>query len=458
MHPLKPFLKWGSLSLCALLVLLSITWVVSRAMYPTEAQRQAISEMESLPEHEGENAFPLLWSLGYDVPDSELDQVLEEDVRRFSETPIWPEPDEGAVPPYFESVRTDYPDLSPSADDRRMFCGERDENCLEKVRRDLDAYNALIDRNRALLDRAARLQEFEFVRSPFPPRQTAPFPSYQNAAYLRTRHAVEFASGNERKAIASVCREIQTWRRLSANSEVLIDRFFGIENASKRNGALLANMLAERPVDEPLQAPCDSALSPPELADVSICNAMRGEFARIALFARNLDQYNDGSLESLMLPVLFDAEATLGRDAEDYGRFCEEAANARLLADRRPVETSRPSIVRFDCVSNYYGCAWSASSSAGYADYQDRTLDHGARLRVLGTLAWMHRHAEDGRSPKELLNARPDALKSPERDIVFGPEGQTLRVPLYQPEYGSQSERNHWSIPLPPALFRTAGD
>jgi len=458
MHQLKPFLKWGTLSLCVLLVLLSVAWVVARTMYPTEAQREAIAELESLPEHEGENAFPLLWSLGHAVPDSELEEVMNEDVRRFSETPVWPEPDEGAVHPNFESARADYPDLSPSAEDRRMFCGEQDENCLEKVRRDLDAYNALMDRNRALLDRTARLHDYEYVRSPFPPRQTAPFPSYQNVTYLRTRHAVAFASGSEREAIAAVCREIQTWRRLSANADVLIDRLFGLENASKRNGTMLANMLAQWPVDEPLPAPCASALSPPELADVSICHALHGEFARVAFFGRNLEQYDDGSLESLMLPVLFDAEATLGRDAENYWRFCEESAGAKLLADRRPIETSRPSIMQFDCVGNYYGCAWSANSNTGYADYQDRALDHGARLRVLGTLAWMRRHGDDGRSPKALLEARPDALKSPERDIVFGPEGQTLRVPLYQPEYGSQSKLNHWSIPLPPPLFRTAGD
>ncbi|MDZ7790833.1 MAG: hypothetical protein U5L08_10155 [Xanthomonadales bacterium] len=460
MNRLKSFLKWGALSLCVLLVILAAAWAISKMMYPTQAQREAIAEMESLPEYGGDNAFALLWSLGYDVPDAELEQVLEEDVQRFSETPLVPDPEEEAVYTGFDSVKTDYASLSPSSEDRGMFCGDRDESCLEKVRQDLDAYQAMIERNRRLLDRVSRLDEFEYLRSPFPPRMNAPIPAYQPASYLRTRHAVEFASGNEREAIASVCREIQTWRRLSANSELMIDRIYGIANATKHNGALLANMLSEWPVDQPLPAPCDSALAPPELADVSLCNAVHGEFARVAFSVRTLDQYNSGLLDRLLMPVFIDAEASAGLSAEHFQRYCDASTDAALLADRQPARATQSSVARFECVGNLYGCILSAIAEPGYSQYESRTLDHGAHLRVLGTLAWMRQNAGVGRTPKALLEDRPDALKSPERNIVFGPEGRTLQVPLYEPEFtgdGRERVHVHWSIPLPPALYEKAG-
>lgn len=465
MSKLRKILKWGFVSLLSVFAVVAIAWAISRAMYPTAEQREAIETMESRPGYEGENAFALLWSLDRDVPASELEQVLAEDVRRFSETPLWPdrgeqEQDSDRVEddyPRFDSVRADYPDLSPSSEDRRMFCGERDEDCLEKVRQDPSAYNALIERNRALLDRVARLHDYEFIRSPFPPRMAAPMPRYQSASFLRTRHAVEFANGAERQAVAAVCRDIRSWRRLSASSDSLIDRLYGAENATDHNGALLANMLAEWPVDEPLPQPCDSALAPPGLADVSLCNAMRGEFARVAFSVRSLGDYHEGTLDRLMVPLLIDTKATVGLSAEHYEGYCNESRSQRLLADRQPALASQPSILRFDCVGNFYGCFLSAIAEPGYTRYEDRTLDHGARLHVLGTLAWMRQQAGGSRSPMALLRARPDDLKSPEREIGFGPEGRTLQVPLYQAESGPRSEPGHWSIPLPPALHRTPG-
>lgn len=465
MNKLRKILKWGSISLLCILIALAIAWSISRAIYPTAEQREAIATMEALPEYSGENAFALLWSLSHDVPDSELDSVVEADVRRFSETPLWFEPGDdeqdseasSASYPYFDSVRDEYPDLSPSSEDRQMFCGGEDESCLETIRRNPDAYNALIERNKRMLDRVSRLQEYEYIRSPFPPRMTAPFPSYQNASYLGTRYAVEFANGNEREAIASVCRQIQTWRWLSANSDILIDRLVGIAQASRRNGALLAQMLAEWPVDESLPEPCDSALAPPRIEDLSMCNALRGEFARIEFSTRTMDEYVSGPFEQLLLQIVLDPEATAGISAEYLAKHCEASRSASLMADRPTTQTSQSSVLRFECLGNFYGCMTGTIAEPAWSGYEDRTLDYGARLRVLGTLAWMRRHADDGRSPSELLEARPDDLKSPKRDIEFGPEGQTLETPLYEKDYTSEGKVNRWSIPLPPVLFSETG-
>lgn len=451
MGRLRTTLKWGSLSIVILLLVLVAAWAVSRAMYPTEAQREAIAEMEQLPEYTGKNAFALLWTLDHDVPEDELEAVMAEDVQRFLEKPAIPNPDDDS-PWGIESAAEEYPDLSPGAEDRNLFCNAREKDCLARVHAELDAYNALIDRNQALLNRVESLKDYEYVHSEFPYRIGTPLPAYQSASLLRTRHAVQFANGQEREAIAAICRDILTWRRLSAHSDTLITRLMGVATSSRDNGHMLANMLARLPVDMPLPEPCDEALAPPTLVDVSICNAMRGEFGLSAHAAREMQATSDEAsfLGRFLSSLLFDVEATVGMSAEAFRSTCSEAEAEKLRTDQRiTAESAHKGMWRFACVGNFAGCITNSLAWPAYIDYHHRLQDHGTRLRVLGTLAWMRRHAGDGRSPSELLAARPDAFKSPARDIEFGPEGRTLRVPLY-----ATARNEYWSIPLPSALHK----
>lgn len=83
-----------------------------------------------------------------------------------------------------------------------------------------------------------------------------------------------------------------------------------------------------------------------------------------------------------------------------------------------------------------------------YSSYRHRLQDYDAKLRVLGTLAWMRSDVTEEASSAELLATRPDEFKSPARDIGFGPDGRTLQVTLYDERRGE-----YWSVPLPPALY-----
>lgn len=453
MSGVRTILKWGFLSIVLLLVLVTAAWAISRVMYPTESQREAIAEMEQPPDFGGENAFALLWTLGRDVPEDRLEAVMAEDVRRFSEKPAIPDPDERESWG-IKSVAEDYPDLTPSAEDRERFCRPRKDDCLARVREDLEAYVALVERNRRLLDRIAALREFDYVRFEFPYRVYTPLPSYQNIFLLRTRHAVAFAQGRTREALEATCRDINTWRRLGAHSDNLITRLISVANSTDNHGHMLANMLGELPVDMPLPEACDDALAPPGFVDVSICNAMHGEFNTSAHSIRNLwePMGQSGLLDRLSRPLLFDAEATVGMSAQQLRSFCGESERDRLRADRREIpESSTLGMLRFACVANPIGCMMNSIALPSYTDYRYRLQDHGAKLRVLGSLTWMRRNADDGRSPADLLADRPDDFKSPARDIEFGPDGRTLRVPLYDTKRGE-----YWSIPLPPALHPEA--
>jgi hypothetical protein len=454
MSRFRSILKWCSVGGISLLLVLSVAWAVSRMVYPTEAQRQAIAQLEQESEYLGENAFALLWTLERDVPEDKLSDVMAEDVRRFSETARDSEA-RGSSLADVESAAEQFPDLSPSAEDRNRFCFPVDEDCLLQVRDDLEAHVALIERNEKLLDRIERLHDYEVLRSEFPPEINALLPPFRTAAMLLTRRAVDFASGREEEAVAATCSDMATWRRLALHADTIPMRFVAMAYAT-RYGHALAGMLAEWPLGRSLPARCDEALAAPAPADLSLCETMRGEFAVTASSIRGLSEPfgEDQFIDRWLMPLFFDAEATVGMMAEAFSGHCSESERERIVADRPPPPDAPPhGLLRFACVGNFAGCVTQSLSWSNHASYRNNAQDYGAKLRVLGTLAWLRREAEEGLSVSELLVERPDALKSPARDIQVGPEGKTLRVALYD----NAADRD-WSIPLPTALHPANGD
>ncbi|MEE4174171.1 MAG: hypothetical protein V2I57_07965 [Xanthomonadales bacterium] len=454
MSLLKTILKRLFQGTLLVLLLLASLWGISRALYPTDAQREAVAELERWPEYPGDNAFPLLWTLDRDVPDEELARVLAEDVRTVTRQQAEALAT-GELPGAFAfdedlpSAAYAYPTLRPDDADRELFCGGLEADCLQRVRDDLEAYAALVQRHARLLDRVERLQEFDYVRSAFPPHLSSPWPRYDLARLTQTRNAVHFAQGRTSEAVAATCRDLLTWRRLGARSDGLIPRMFGITIAGRDGGQLLASMLAELPVDEPLPAPCGEALALPTEEELSLCNAMRGEFALHAELARTGYAEPDRSLlDQWTWWLLVDPEASMGKRAEGWLTLCPAPESDEAL--ERRLETLRnkhQSVGRLECVGNLFTCSLDALSILPYSDYMQRVQDHGARLRALATLAWMRSEAGDGRTPAERLAARPAELNVPADEMRIGPDGRTLQIQLRWTRRGET-----WSIPLPPVL------
>lgn len=446
------------------LMLLALTWTVSRVIYPTAAQREATAQWEREPDYEGENAFALLWTLNRAVPDEALEAVMAEDVQTFSaQFPVFfkgkglPPPSEPEAVPSAADV---YTDLSPGEEDLKLFCKSRQADCLQQVRTDLEAYSALVERHEQFLDRLEKLQDYGYVRSEFPYRALAPVPLFNYPYMLRTRHAVQFASGERQWALAATCRDLLTWRRLGSRADNLIVRLQADLVSSRGNGSLLAEMLAELPVDEPLPEVCSAALVPPAPEELSLCSAMREEFGASVFRARDtFYTESENAFDRLLYPLVHDPEATVGMSAEGFDTLCEVFENAGREPVNEPATQLEPqSLWRLACVSNLDGCVSQAMQETNAwpvfnDDYQKRVLDHGARLRALGTLAWMREQAGQGRSPEELLASRPAELNHPGDEMSFGPDGKTLRIALSKTRVNTARGDLHWSLPLPPALY-----
>ncbi|NRB71918.1 MAG: hypothetical protein HRU51_08410, partial [Xanthomonadales bacterium] len=284
-------------SLLVLLVLVGLI-AVARFIYPTAAQREAIAELERWPSYEGKNAAALLWSLHYDVPMADLDRVWASDLARQEQ--LQQAFDEGLAPASdpsafaWVSARESYGSLAPNLEHAPKPCGSYQTGCLARVRDDLPAYGAGVASAAALLERMEALQGYDFIRDPVRSWAWQPDGSLRVGfrgllnwdipfSWLRTRYALQFAQGQTTAALAGLCRNLLTWRRLGAQADTLIWQM-GFLGTSEGDSMLLAEMLAELPTDKPLPAPCDEALLPPAADEQSLCNSVRDEFAYAMLW------------------------------------------------------------------------------------------------------------------------------------------------------------------------------
>lgn len=450
-------LKWTkriALSILAVIATIALLWAISRALYPTAGQRAALAVMQLPAPPEGDNAFAALWTLDRAVPPDEMQRVIERDAVRIAGLPQFPDPDNaGAFE--FTSAAEQYPDLAPSAEDRDLFCNYERDDCLDKVATDIPAYSALVERNRELLDRIDALADFDYVRQQLPWHMSASLVMPGDAGLSSTRHALWFAEGRVDDALAASCRAIDTWRRLGASGDTLILRLIANAFAARHHGKLLAEILARIPVDHPLPPECKPALAPPTPQELSLCPAMRGEFELMAATTGPmLEEINDRNWwYPLNFFLFYDAGATEAARAENLAPICAEREIERIAADQPEVEsTERRDASRFACLGNLTGCMMTSRAVPSYASYRLGLQDFGARIELLGTLAWLRNNADRSDRLEALLDQRPDAVKSPTRQVEIGEGGDSLQIRMFEEVDGET-----WSVPLPSALQEQPG-
>lgn len=442
-------LKWLAWVLLAVLATIVVLWLLSRYRGPSASQTAALALMQdSAPLPPGANAFPAVWLLAYDVPRDQLEAVAEADFAQPSLTPSASGEGTLVSPPRTALAGFDY--LRPSSEDAQLFCNGDDTDCLGKVRADPDAYDGLIERNRALLDRVAALQGYGYYRSPrSDPMQVTLLP-VQYAGYDLTQVAWQFARGNVDEALAGACDGAQTWRRLAAHSDSFLMRSVGA-GYTGRYIRLLAGMLGELPASHALPASCAAAFAPPAVADASVCEAMRGEFSVSTHHVRQLGM--DPSMAPSSIPnplpttLAWDPEKSLAILAEGHSWACSDATASALGEDVR-VDPGhhRKGLWRLECVANPTGCMLADIAFPAYYNYQWKAQDHAARLELMGALLWLRSNARVDEPLEQQLMAHWQQHRRGDRKIRFEDNGRTVALQLY-----ADGPEKWWSLPLFPA-------
>lgn len=434
-------LRWVLWSVCGLLLVASLLWTASRLWGVTDAQRAALEQMRAGWTPAGRNGFAALWTLRRDVPAERQQAVLDADVRTIQ---AWSP--RLVVDREFRSAAADYPDLAPAPEESPRWCS-RDTGCLAKVAADVPAYVALVERHARLIARADALLGYDYLKSPLPPRVDMPLPAMSDSYVPATRDALLFVRGRQQEALANACRAIGGWRRYAANSDLLITAMIADGNAMG-HGKLFAEMLAALPADAQVPSECDAALVPASPRELSMCTAFTGEFAFMQASMRQMQSAEPGVdvrvPPGLLARLFIDPDASDAMRAEAFAAACGQGV-ADMLARDIPVQLveARGWRQRFGCIANMQGCILDDIATPAFGIYAQRRQDTGMKLRLLGTLLWLHRNPQPGASLAERLARRPASLKSPAREIRADADGKRLRIDLY-----ATSKDGDWSQPL----------
>ncbi|WP_222563929.1 hypothetical protein [Novilysobacter antarcticus] len=424
-------------------------WLVSRYRGPSAAQTAALALMQDrAPLPPGENAFPAVWLLAYDVPQDQLEAVAEAD---FAQPTLATSPGgDGTFAAAPRAALAGFQHQQPSREDAQLFCNGNDTDCLDKVRADPESYDGLIERNRELLDRVVSLQSYGYYRSPQTNPTLATLPPVQFASYDLTRVAWQFARGDVDEALTGVCDGAQAWRRLGANSDSLLIK--SVNDAyTERYIRLLAQMLGELPASHELPGSCAAAFAPPAVADASICEAMRGEFwisrHHISRLAIDPDPVKSKIPDPLPKRLAWDPDRSLAILAEGNSWACSDATASALNDDVRvDPGHSRASLWRLECVANPTGCMLADIAFPAYDNYQWKAQDHAARLELMHALLWLRSNARADESPEAQLTGYWQQHRRGNRELRFEDNGRTVALQLY-----ADGPEKWWSLPLFPA-------
>ncbi|MFT3756579.1 MAG: hypothetical protein QM769_11660 [Pseudoxanthomonas sp.] len=431
-------LKWVVFGLTVLLALPVGLWLLSRALSPTAEQKRALALLELPAMPEGRNAFPAVWLLPYDVPEDQLEQVAAEDAQRFRDVPLPGAQEEPDAKPLASIAEERFPRLT-SRDRDPLRCQPREDDCLDKVRAQPEAYAQWRKDNARLIERVEALRDYDYYRSTFDWRIDTPFPEFGIMFDAYTARAVDFAQGRTEPAVDGVCRDLDMHRKLGKGADSLIMSMIAAAGIHG-NAKLLAQMLAELPADYPLPASCVAATAAPLADESSVCNAMRGEAAFSANALERVRSKGKSDFDrdvDAFLGVFYDRGRTEAMAAPAKAWYCDAEAQ-RMLVDDQPMQPlpGLGSLWRLECAGNYMGCVLSDIAHPAFSDYGRRAQDTGARLKLLGAVLWLREHADDRRPLAQRLASLPDELKSPTREIEIVDGGKALSIRMFYDKPG----------------------
>lgn len=420
---MRETLRWIGYAVLAIIVTVSIVFAFFRIRGPSQAQREALAKMQKdYRPKQGMNAFPLLWYLEYDVPEADV-------AKRFDAEVAWVRERLAAdkMPmPYAPQAKA----LPETAGDRSRLCELRAGGCLAKVTADPEVMRATLATYPVIRGRDKAFDATDYYWDDFPADTraiTAAVPNVAQRVWL-SAYALDYADGHRSAALSDTCANLDAWRRMHRGTNSLIGSMIAIASA---DGAmrLFADMLAALPAGETVPEACTQALRPIEAADVDRCAEMAGEFAFGESTLRWVGVRADREeswAERVGNWVTSDIPQWRAWAAERDAQYCEDPPTT-MLADVPHASDDLRVTQRLECISSVIGCMLADIGAGAYADYDARTLDFAAHLRLAAALLWLR----DGDGTKPLtqrFDERPAALRSGTRASAYDASAGTLFV------------------------------
>lgn len=367
------------------------------------------------------NAFALLQSFDRDVPESDWERVAAAQMAKVQGSQLL---DGYAVPAGAEYPA--YPPLPPALKD---VCSAWGGQCLTQVRAQTDAVRTYVAQSAARLARGERLLDHDHYRYGGTLRVDSPImPMAGYFNQLQMAIALRHVDGDTAGALDQLCRHVSGWRRLRANTDLLIMDMLGIALIS---GAvdLYADILADMPAD--YAAPCAQAFAPLESSELQMCAILHAEFQSYRESARVLGTQVVLAVAGESSPLgwfgtWFDNPAH--RDAvvaRPLARFCSDAHQARVQA-----RLATPILQSAGCGTAEWafdpaGCKLS-ELMVDYEPYYQRQLDLDGRLRLLNLA--LRLRGLDAIAAQQAFDQRGADLRSAAHEMSIDTAAHAVRM------------------------------
>ena len=406
--------RWIGYSLLAIIVTVASVFAAYRIRGPSHAQREALALMQKdYRPKAGTNAFPLLWYVEYDVADAEVVPRFAEELAAFRASL-----DADKVPIPYEPHASK---LAETSGDPKRLCDLGGGGCVAKAMADPAVMRATLATYPVIRARDTAFKAADYYWNEFPLDSRsviAAVPLVAQRVWL-SAYALEYADGDHIAALADTCGNLDAWRRMHRGTNSLIGSMLAIAST---DGAmrLFADMLAALPAGESVPDSCVHALRPIEAADVDRCAEMAGEFGYSASTLDYLagNATRDASWADRVASwITFDPTQWRAWLAEQDARYCDEPP-VSMLADTPHLPPTFRVTERLECVAGVYGCMLAEIAAPVYVEYDARTLDFAARLRLTAALLWL-RETTRAKPLAQRFAERPDTLRSGTRNSGY---------------------------------------
>lgn len=421
--------RWLKFLLAALfgvigyLLLLSSEWLPR----PSAGQRAAMDLLgQPQPPVTGPGAFSVLWFLGRDIGDRDIEALMQQDVQAHATLKDKSD---------FTSVAAGLPAIPLL---REPACAGFPESCLADLRSREDGGDALAARFAVHLARSEALLDATHYRYPFPVSDDLHIPVAAHTINLRRfANARRHLGVSPADGLGATCRELAVWRRLRPTADLLIHQMMAIAFAETQAG-LLAEMLAEWPINQPLPASCEEALAPLVAAELDACDMWRGEYAwsvQNVESARGKPLHDEAGAPGWLTELLVNRRMMHAAIAASYAEGCRDF-QARAA----------PAAGWIHWTFDPFGTALREVETEKAADdYHARFRQYLDVLRALRAQAWLRTQAD----PVESWARLPQDRRPQWLSLVHDPARRTLTLALFQPNPDSPEK---WTLSLPQPL------
>jgi hypothetical protein len=450
---LKLFLKL----LLLFVILIAIIFAYGRMRSATAEQQQALALLEKKPAVKSEeNVVAYIWSMTHDVPQDKIESLFAADVAKLNALKNTQD-----IASFKWQAKTLYPEIDYRQTELEDYCNKKDLSaCLSSVQRDQTKVRLILDSSQVAIARAEAISSYRSYYSPMEQYIESPLPSFQTGqTLLRVHYADLFVNGQQQLAMTKICRDIDAWRSIGANTDSLIGSMIGHAYV-RADLSILADMLTRVDGDEKLPAICMSALKPIEYQENMVCDAIRGEFEMIKNFEVDLktegvlDGGIAGKIIDIATPLVYDHTQLNRKAAPFYSIYCNENAVAAAKQQKPAVINMEALIEKNQCdfldkVSNSAGCILFEVALSDYSKYSNRRLDQSAQVTAMQIVVWLRERGATKNTLQQLFAERPNNLRTFSDRIQLNAATGMLEVNLLSP---SSDGLKTWAIPLPPRM------